>query len=162
MSQTFSSRPRARIGLAAAVVAVLGSLLALSLRAAPDDAGEATTAVRKVLDDQVVAWNKGDLGGFMAGYWRDERLTFFSGPDRQAGWDATFERYRKSYQAEGKEMGSLTFRDIDIDVVAPGAAFARGRWELTMKDGKKPGGLFTLVFKKTKQGWRIVHDHTSK
>jgi beta-aspartyl-peptidase (threonine type) len=58
-------------------------------------------------------------------------------------------------------MGNLEFRDVEVDVLAPDAAFARGRWELTMADGKKPGGLFTLILRKFPEGWRIVHDHTS-
>src|SRR5262245_59856048 len=55
-------------------------------------------AITKVLDDQVVAWNKGDLEGFMAGYWKSDDLTFFSGKDVTKGWDATLERYKKRYQ----------------------------------------------------------------
>ena len=63
-------------------------------------------AIRLVLDSQVAAWNKGDLKGFMAGYWKSEKLTFFSGDKVEHGWQATYERYQKRYQAEGREMGS--------------------------------------------------------
>ena len=49
-----------------------------------------------------------------------------------------------------------------MDIEYPDSAFVRGRWGLTLPDGKKPGGLFTLVFKRmAPEGWRIVHDHTS-
>ena len=78
-----------------------------------------------------------------------------------AGWDATIERYRKTYQAEGKEMGKLQFLDLDIQPLGAGAAVVRGRYELTMSDGKKLDGLFTLIFRKFKDGWKIIHDHTS-
>jgi len=117
-------------------------------------------AIQKVLDDQVAAWNKGDLEGFMAGYWKSDDLTFFSGKDITKGWKATLERYRKRYQSEGKEMGKLAFRDLQIEVLGPDSAFVRGRWQLEMKK-EKLGGLFTLIFKKLPEGWRIVHDHTS-
>jgi ketosteroid isomerase-like protein len=123
--------------------------------------GEATARIRAVLDAQVTAWNAGRLEEFMEGYWRSPELSFFSGGRRLAGWDATLERYRQTYQAEGREMGRLAFSDLDVSPLAPDAAVVRGRWELTLADGKKPGGLFTLVFRRFKDGWKITHDHTS-
>ena len=121
----------------------------------------AEAAIRTVLDTQVTAWNAGKLEEFMAGYWHSPKLSFFSGGRKLSGWEATLERYRKTYQAEGKEMGKLQFSELDIELLGPSAAVVRGRWELTLSDGKKPGGLYTLIFRKFKDGWKIVHDHTS-
>jgi beta-aspartyl-peptidase (threonine type) len=121
----------------------------------------AAAEIRALLDAQVAAWNAGKLEEFMDGYWRSPDLTFFSAGRKLSGWDATIERYRKTYQAEGKEMGKLVFFDLDIQQLGPNAAVVRGRWELTMSDGKKPGGLYTLIFRRFKEGWKIVHDHTS-
>jgi len=117
--------------------------------------------IRAVLDTQVIAWNAGKLEEFMDGYWRSPDLTFFSGGRKLSGWDATIERYRKTYQAEGKEMGKLAFSDLDIQQLGPSAAVVRGRYELTMSDGKKLDGLYTLIFRRFRQEWKIVHDHTS-
>jgi beta-aspartyl-peptidase (threonine type) len=125
-----------------------------------DDADTAKKAIQKVLDDQDAAWNKGDLEGFMAGYWKSDELTFFSGKDVIKGWNATLERYKKRYQSEGKEMGKVAFSEINIDVLGPESAVVRGRFKLvTSKETAQ--GLFTLIFKKTADGWKIVHDHTS-
>jgi len=133
-----------------------------ALRAEPEqqDAKEAAE-IRAVLDAQVAAWNAGRLEEFMAGYWRSPKLTFFSGGSRQQGWDATLARYRKVYQSEGREMGRLAFSDLDIQLLAKDAALVRGHWELTFSDGKKLGGLYTLVFRRLKEGWKITHDHSS-
>jgi beta-aspartyl-peptidase (threonine type) len=117
-------------------------------------------AIRAVLDAQVAAWNKGDLEGFMKGYWASPQLTFFSGGNRTQGWQATLERYRKRYQAEGQEMGKLTFSELQVELLGPDSAFVRGRWQLEQKKDR-PGGLYTLIFKRFPEGWRIVHDHTS-
>lgn len=122
---------------------------------------KATTAIREVLMHQQEAWNKHDLDGFMAGYWNSPQLTFFSGADGHSGWQATMERYRQRYQSSGREMGNLEFSDLTIQPLAEDAAFVRGAWKLTMSDGKTPHGLFTLVFRKFPDGWKIVHDHTS-
>lgn len=121
---------------------------------------ESESAVRAVLDAQVTAWNAGKLEDFMVGYWRSPKLTFFSGGRKLEGWDATIERYRKNYQSEGKEMGKLQFLDLDVQTFGRGAV-VRGRYELTLSDGKKPTGLFTLVLRKIKKDWKIIHDHTS-
>jgi len=116
--------------------------------------------IRQVLNSQVAAWNKGDLKGFMAGYWKSEKLTFFSGDKIEHGWQATYDRYQKRYQAEGREMGKLSFNDLDIEMIGTDTAWVRGRWKLVTSKGT-PGGLFTLIFKKFPEGWRIAHDHTS-
>jgi beta-aspartyl-peptidase (threonine type) len=118
-------------------------------------------AIRKVLVDQQKAWNEGNLEKFMEGYWNSEDLTFSSENKTQRGWQATFDRYRKRYQSEGKEMGNLEFRDLDVDLVNWENALVKGHWELTFKDGKTMDGLFTLRFRRFPEGWRIVHDHTS-
>ena len=124
------------------------------------DGDDAKKAIRKVLDDQAIAWNKGDLVGFMEGYWQSPDLKFFSGKDITKGWQATLDRYRKKYQADGKKMGQLTFTDLEIDILGPEAALVRGRWQVAIAE-EKAGGLFTLICRKLKPGWRIVHDHTS-
>jgi uncharacterized protein (TIGR02246 family) len=116
--------------------------------------------IRQVLDDQAAAWNKSDLDGFMKGYWKSDKLTFFSGDKKTAGWQATLERYQKKYQGEGNEIGQLAFSDLDIELLGPDAALVRGRFTLVTTKGK-PTGLFSLILKKLPDGWRIVHDHTS-
>lgn len=119
-----------------------------------------TAAVRALLEAQVAAWNRGDLEGFMAAYWSSDYLTFFSGGSKTRGWQAMLDRYRKSYQSEGRQMGQLDFVDLDIQLLGPNSALVRGGWELRTMTGQQ-GGLFTLVLRKTNRGWKIIHDHTS-
>jgi beta-aspartyl-peptidase (threonine type) len=144
-------RPRAPFGLA--------SLCALSL--APVARADDAAAVRALLSAQVEAWNRGDLEAFMAGYWRSPELVFCSGATVTKGWDATLERYRKRYQAEGREMGQLRFESLEVLMLGPEGAAARGEYWLRMSDGQQPHGRFTLVLRRLDGAWRIVHDHTS-
>jgi uncharacterized protein (TIGR02246 family) len=118
-------------------------------------------AVEAVLRTQQDAWNRHDLDAFMVGYWNSPELTFFSSANERNGWQATLDRYRAAYASPGHEMGKLEFSALRIEMLGPDAAFVRGSWHLTMPDGKTPHGLFTLVFRKFPEGWRIVHDHTS-
>ena len=121
---------------------------------------EEKAAVRRVLDAQVAAWNKGDLPGFMDGYWRSNDLTFFSGDKKLAGWQATLDRYRQRYQGEGKEMGKLSFEELSVELLGNDHALVRGRFRLRLEK-ESPTGIFTLVLRKLPAGWRIIHDHTS-
>ena len=117
--------------------------------------------IKHVLVTQVEAWNHGQLEAFMEGYWNSPDLTFYSGGTITKGWQPTLERYRQRYQAKGQEMGHLEFQDLDIDLLSRRSAVVYGKWKLTMSDGKTPHGLFTLIFKRMPEGWKIVHDHTS-
>lgn len=118
-------------------------------------------AIRRVLESQVEAWNSHNLDGFMAGYWNSPDLTFFSGATETHGWQATLERYRKNYQAPGAEMGKLEFQDLQVEMLGPKAGFVRGKFRLTLSNGKQPHGLFTLIVRELPEGWRIIHDHSS-
>ncbi len=116
-------------------------------------------AIRKVMADQAAAWNRGDLEAFMSGYWRSEKLIFVSGDSVTRGWQQTLDNYKKSY-ATREKMGKLTFSDLEITVLSKDAAFVLGSWSLARKDDN-PKGKFTLVWRKFKEGWRIVSDHSS-
>lgn len=139
---------------------VLFFLLILPLPSLAVDDGEVKKTIRAVILAQEEAWNRGDLKGFMAGYWNSEKLTFYSGKDIKQGWQATFDRYRARYQAPGQEMGKLTFSDLEVDLLTPEQALVRGRWKLDRKADTLEG-LFTLLMRKFPEGWRVVHDHTS-
>jgi ketosteroid isomerase-like protein len=118
-------------------------------------------AVLAVLEGQQAAWNRHDLEAFMAGYWHSEGLTFFSGAQETTGWQAALDRYKKRYTGAGNEMGKLEFTNLRIEMLDSDAAFVRGEFHLTMSDGKTPHGLFTLIFRKFPEGWKIVHDHSA-
>lgn len=124
-------------------------------------AQSADPGLRQLLDDQVSAWNRGDLLGFMQGYWRSPKVTFFSGDTIIRGWEPTLQRYRNKYQGAGKELGALSFTNEKIQMLGTDAALVTARWHLAMSDGKKLEGLTTLLCKRLPQGWRIVHDHSS-
>jgi ketosteroid isomerase-like protein len=144
------------------VACLLALIATLAVSAfAQGGAGASASAVRSVLVEQQDAWNRHDLEGFMAGYWNSPELTFFSGAHESKGWQAALERYQKTYQGAGHEMGKLEFSNLTIETLGPDSAFVRGEFHLTMSDGRTPHGLFTLIFRKFPEGWKIVHDHSA-
>ena len=115
--------------------------------------------IRKVMDEQVAAWNNGDIDGFMKGYWNSPQMTFVSGNNVTKGWQLTLERYKKSYDSRAK-MGVLSFSELEITVTSKESAVVLGRFTL-VREKDKPTGMFTLNFRKFKDGWKIIIDHTS-
>ena len=134
-------------------------LFTATLRAADESSAQA--AIREVMAQQQADWNSGNIDAFMQGYLRSEEIRFASGGTVTKGWAATIERYHTHYDTRAK-MGQLQFDLLSIEVFSADSAVVFGRWELTRApDEIKPNGLFTLVFRHTSDGWRIVHDHTS-
>ena len=117
------------------------------------------SAIRKVMDDQVAAWNRGDIDAFMTGYWKSEKLTFVSGDRITRGWQQTLDNYRRTYGTKEK-MGTLTFSGLEFTFLSKNEAVVLGSWSLA-RAADNPKGKFTLLFRKFKEGWRIVMDHTS-
>jgi ketosteroid isomerase-like protein len=122
-------------------------------------ANDSVAEIRAVMAAQVAAWNRGDIDGFMEGYARSDATEFVSGDKITRGWQTVRDRYRKKYDSRAK-MGRLTFSDIKVTPLSADAAIVLGRWRL-VRQTDKPHGIFTLLFRHTAAGWRIVHDHTS-
>ena len=117
-----------------------------------------TAAVRDAIDRQETAWNNHDIEGFMSDYWRSDKMSFQSGNQRLYGWDTLFQRYKTNYA--GEKMGRLTFSDIEVVVLSDNFAYALGRWKVETDEETKDG-VFTILFKRFPDGWKIIHDHSS-
>ncbi len=142
-----------------AVLSSLGLLIVTgSLWARPSPArGE--KAIRAVLDSQVEAWNRGEVNTFMQSYWISDKTEFVGSSGIFRGWQAVLERYRKTYP-DRRAMGTVQFSDLEITLLSPNAALVVGKY-LLEREADHPSGVFTLVFRKFPEGWRIINDHTS-
>ena len=120
---------------------------------------EIANNIKEVMTRQTAAWNGGDIDGFMQGYWNSPQLVFVSGANVTKGWQPTLERYKKNYDSKAK-MGVLTFSDLEVEVLSKTSAVVLGSWSL-QRAQDNPHGKFTLIFRRFKDGWKIIHDHTS-
>jgi beta-aspartyl-peptidase (threonine type) len=96
----------------------------------------------------------------MEGYWRSRDTTFISGGVVVRGWQTVHDRYKSRY-SDSEKMGQLTFSEVEVSMFGYDGALVFGRWQLE-RANDRPHGRFTLVFRKTSDGWKIVHDHTSQ
>ena len=142
--------------LAAVLVLICFSAMAVAQRA-PDR--KSSIQIRAVLESQAAAWNRGDIEGYMDGYERSPKTEFVGGDSITRGWQEVFDRYKQRYDSREK-MGTLTFSDLEINLLSKDAALVLGRWRLK-RANDEPHGTFTLLFRKMKNGWKIVHDHSS-
>ena len=117
------------------------------------------SAIHTVLEDQVAAWNRGDMEGYVQAYWQSNNLRFMSGGTVQRGFDGLLKRYRQAYP-DPVAMGQVSFTDIEIDFLGPEAAVAHGAWALKREEDS-PSGLFTLILRRIDGTWVIVSDTTT-
>ena len=117
------------------------------------------SAIRAVLNAQQEAWNRGDIDAFLTGYWHSPDLTFSGNSGISRGWDAVLARYKENY-ADRSAMGTLDFSNLEFRFLGPDAALVLGHWHLK-REKDDLGGVFSLVWRRFPEGWRIIHDHTS-
>ncbi len=115
--------------------------------------------IRKTLSNQEIAWNNGDIDGFMKGYWQSDSLLFIGKSGVTYGWQKTLDNYKKNYPDKAA-MGILNFNLLELKCLSPEYYFVIGKWHLQRKAGELEGH-FTLLFKKIKGNWFIVADHSS-
>jgi ketosteroid isomerase-like protein len=137
-----------------------GGLAAASRNAPPAQNQVDRAAITGVLTTQQDAWNRGDVDAFLLGYWRSPELTFSGTGGIARGWDGVLARYKEHYPDHGS-MGKLDFSGLEFRFLGPDAALVLGHWHLERQKGDV-GGVFSLVFERFPEGWRIIHDHTSE
>ena len=115
--------------------------------------------LQDILNEQVDAWNRGDIEGFMDYYWRSVDLEFTSGDTLHRGWQATLDCYKRKYPTK-EAMGWLDFDDLRVTAIAEDEAEATGRWRVRA-GGKTSSGGFELKFRRIEGRWLIVRDHTT-
>jgi hypothetical protein len=116
-------------------------------------------AVRRVLQLQQDAWNRGDIESFMRGYWKNDSLTFIGSHGINRGWEETLQRYKRSYP-DTVSMGKLNFQLLSVKRLSPEYFYVIGKWMLKRTIGDI-GGHFDLLFRKINGSWVIISDHSS-
>lgn len=125
-------------------------------------------AIQTVLEEQVAAWNRGDITAFMASYEDSPETTFVGISSVNKGFEPILERYKKGY-ANKDQMGTLIFKELDIRLLPTSGgvteyAVVTGRFHLDRKAkgaATKDDGIFSLVWHKGPGGWKILLDHTA-
>jgi L-asparaginase / beta-aspartyl-peptidase len=148
-----------RLILCGLLVVLFLQVVDRSLLAGSADSDGDRAAITAVLSAQQTAWNRADVDKFLDGYWHSADLTFSGTGGIARGWDAVRTRYKKNYPDQDA-MGHLEFSDLEFRFLGKDAALVLGHWHLARAKGDV-GGVFSLVWQRFPEGWRIIHDHTS-
>jgi len=116
-------------------------------------------AILDLLETQTAAWNKGDLQGFMKGYWENDSLRFIGKSGITYGWSNTLANYKRGYP-DTAAMGKLNFTILVVKKLSPRYYEVVGKWYLKRSIGDA-SGHYTLLLRKIKGSWVIVSDHSS-
>jgi ketosteroid isomerase-like protein len=114
--------------------------------------------VKQHMQTQQDAWNVGDIDGFMNYYWNNDSLKFIGSKGITFGWQKTLDNYKKSYPNK-EAMGELTFTLLETKQLSNEYIYVIGKWALSKE--KPVSGHFTLLWRKIKNNWVIIADHTS-
>lgn len=148
-------------GLLGLVVGLQACAVAAGPGAGPTARNQtAASSIRAVLTTQTAAWNRGDIPGFMQGYWKSDSLVFIGRKGPTYGWQPTLDNYLKSYP-NATAMGQLDFSGLRISVLAPNAAQVIGRWHLARPSAGDVQGHFLLVMRQIDGQWVVAADHTN-
>lgn len=121
--------------------------------------GKQERAIKTMLAAQVAEWNKGNIEGYMHGYWEDDSLLFIGSKGPRYGYGVTLSRYKEAYPDEA-HMGKLTSTITRMERLSRRHYFVVGRWALKRSAGDV-GGSYTLLLRKIKGKWVVVADHSS-
>lgn len=139
---------------AVATCAVVALMMAACQPSSDPQADEG--AIRKVMDEQEAAWDRGDIRGYMAGYAED--VCFIGRRGRTCGKEAVTLNYEKSYPDKAA-MGDLHFALHEVLPAGGEHAWVTGTWELFRAADTLSGG-FSLLWRKGPDGWLILRDHS--
>ncbi len=141
---------------------LIGALLGWAVTApAQTDWAADVAAIRELLQVQTEAWNRGDIDGFMAGYWASDSLVFVGSRGMTYGYAATLANYRAGYPTPAA-MGTLSFPSLDVYSAGPTAAYVVGTFHLQRSAPYgEAKGQYLLVLRKLAGRWVIVADHSS-
>ena len=112
-----------------------------------------------MLAAQITEWNKGNVEGYMHGYWDSDSLVFIGKNGPTYGYKPTLERYKKAYPGQ-EAMGQLTSTIVSIKRLSDKYYFIVGKWALERRAGNL-NGSYTLLLEKKDKHWVIINDHSS-
>jgi uncharacterized protein (TIGR02246 family) len=131
--------------------------------------GLVSTAAAQTVEDQIrtevaryaTAVNSGDPQRVAALYLNDPRASTVGDGQIYRGWERIGELLREVYAQAGTIR--MTTDSVEVMRLSNDAAVAvvRYQWVFGRSNGQPLNGAMTLVYTRTRRGWRVAHDHTS-
>ena len=118
----------------------------------------AEAQIRAALNSTADGWNKGDLGQYLAVYTESATEMGPNGP--RGGVKVIEQTMRGGFWKTGRPLQQLRYEHVDVRMLGKENALVTGQYVLTGGDRPDRTGWFTTVWTRTRQGWRMIHDHS--
>lgn len=135
-----------------------GKVVPITMTAAQVDS--ARNEILMMMTRAAAAWNRGDLNAFVSDYDSVQAATFIGRNGVVRGRDVIREQYASRFAAGGRR-DSLSFENVEVDLLAPDAANVIAYYRLMRGDSTISRGPTSLVMRKRGNTWKITHDHSS-
>ena len=115
-------------------------------------------AIRALLNSTAEGWNKGDLNQYLAVYTKEATEMRSTGP--AGGVEAIEETMKKGFWKTGRPLQTLRYESVVVRMLGKKGALVTGQFILSGADRPARTGWFTTVWIKTRDGWKMIHDHS--
>ena len=159
MTLTSLVRRVATAGTLITCIATLGACAAVDPSRQDTVTAQDEAQMRAAVQASADAWNRGDLKGHLAIY--DASVTVMTKSGPRPTIDAIEKSFGQTYFVNGKPKQNLRMENVTIRGLSAHSALMTGKFILSGGADPEQSGWFTLVWVRTADGWRAVHDHTS-
>jgi uncharacterized protein (TIGR02246 family) len=115
-------------------------------------------AIRATLNMTAEGWNKGDLNQYLSAYVKEATEMRSTGP--AGGVEAIEQTMKGGFWKTGRPVQNLRYENIVVRMLGKKNALVTGQYILSGGGRADRTGWFTTVWTKTKDGWRMIHDHS--
>ena len=136
---------------------LVGSFIAISWSNGRQISKNAKSII-DLMNQSAKDWNEGNLDAFMALY--DTASTFML-PNGLVGIAGMKENYQKGFFNGKMPKQNLRYEEMVVRPLGKDYALLTGKFVLYGNDLKEKTGRYSLIFVQRKNGWKILHDHSS-
>jgi ketosteroid isomerase-like protein len=122
--------------------------------------GDEVQEVKKALEGQITAWNKGDLETAMTFYWNSPEMLWVSKGGTEKGYQEVYDMFLQDFTDRSK-MGIYTYEPLHIEQVSKEAVYFVFRWKIELDGKRLMGGVSSQVWKKLDGRWVVTSEHAS-
>ncbi|MEZ5427670.1 MAG: nuclear transport factor 2 family protein [Pyrinomonadaceae bacterium] len=136
----------------------LGAVTAFAQKKSETKMNDDEKEIRALLDKTAEGWNKGDLPQYLSAYTPEATEMLSTGPT--GGVEAIEKTMKEGFWRTGRPLQTLRYESVVVRLIGKRAALVTGKFVLSGADRPERTGWFTTVWEKTKDGWRMIHDHS--
>jgi len=141
-----------------AFVFILGLATLASAQRTEAKGSSAEAQIRAVLQITADGWNTGELSKYLSAYVPEATEMLSTGP--AGGVEAIEKTMKEGFWKTGRPIQKLRYENLVVRMLGKENALVTGQYILSGAERPDRTGWFTTVWTKTKDGWRMIHDHS--